>query len=195
MPRTYVMATRNAHKVEEVSRILAASGADIELLPLPGEAPDVEEIGSTFAANALLKARSAAEFTGLPAIADDSGLCVDALNGMPGIHSARWCGRHGDDRANLELLLGQLAETPASRRSAQFVCAAVVVDPATDTENIVEGVLEGSLTQAIQGEGGFGYDPIFVPMGEQRTTAEMSPEEKDAISHRGQAFRHLADLL
>lgn len=195
MPRTYVMATRNAHKVEEVSRILAAAGADIELLPLPDEAPDVEETGSTFAANALLKARSAAEFTGLPAIADDSGLCVDALNGMPGIHSARWCGRHGDDRANLELLLGQLAETPSVRRGAQFVCAAVVVDPQQGAEHIVEGVLEGNLTEAIRGEGGFGYDPIFIPLGESRTTAEMSPEEKDSISHRGQAFRNLANLL
>ena len=195
MPRTYVMATRNAHKVEEVARILAAAGADIDLRPLPEDAPEVEETGSTFAANALLKARSAAEFTGLPAIADDSGLCVDALNGMPGIHSARWCGRHGDDRANLELLLGQLAETPSVRRGAQFVCAAVVVDPHQGAEHIVEGVLEGNLTEAIRGEGGFGYDPIFIPLGGQRTTAEMSPEEKDAISHRGQAFRNLANLL
>lgn len=195
MTRRYVMATRNAHKVDEVSRILQAAGADVELVPLPTDAPDVAETGATFAANAMLKARSAAEFTGLPAIADDSGLCVDALNGMPGIHSARWCGHHGDDAANLGLLLGQLAETPALRRDAQFVCAAAVVDPVHDTEHIVEGVLEGRLTDAPRGEGGFGYDPIFIPHGEQRTTAELSADEKDAISHRGQAFASLAPLL
>lgn len=195
MTRRYVLATRNAHKVDEVSRILQAAGADVELVPLPTDAPDVAETGATFAANAMLKARSAAEFTGLPAIADDSGLCVDALNGMPGIHSARWCGQHGDDAANLELLLGQLAETPALRRDAQFVCAAAVVDPVHDTEHIVEGVLEGRLTDAPRGEGGFGYDPIFIPHGEQRTTAELTAQEKDAISHRGQAFASLAPLL
>lgn len=195
MPRRYVMATRNAHKVDEVARILSAAGADVELLALPADAPDVAETGASFAANALLKARSAAEYTGMPAIADDSGLCVDALNGMPGIHSARWCGHHGDDAANLALLLGQLAETPSSRRGAQFVCAAVVVDPVEGSEHIVEGVLEGRLADQPQGERGFGYDPIFIPHGEQRTTAEMSASEKDAISHRGQAFRGLAALL
>lgn len=195
MTRRYVMATRNAHKVDEVARILAEAGASVQLVPLPTDAPEVSETGATFAANALLKARSAAQHTGLPAIADDSGLCVDALNGMPGIHSARWCGVHGDDAANLGLLLGQLAETPMSRRGAQFVCAAVVVDPAADIEHIVEGVLEGRLTDAPRGEGGFGYDPIFIPHGEQRTTAEMSAEEKDLISHRGHAFRSLACLL
>lgn len=195
MGRRYVMATRNGHKVEEVSRILTEAGADVELVPLPTDAPDVAETGASFAANALLKARSAAEYTGMPAIADDSGLCVDALNGMPGIHSARWCGQHGDDSANLALLLGQLAETPAPRRGAQFVCAAVVVDPVEGVEHIVEGVLEGRLTEQPRGEGGFGYDPIFVPYGEQRTTAEMSASDKDAISHRGQAFRGLAALL
>ena len=195
MPHRYVMATRNAHKVEEVCRILAEAGADIELLALPDDAPEVAETGATFAANALLKARSAAEHTGLPAIADDSGLCVDALNGMPGIHSARWCGHHGDDAANLTLLLGQLAETLAPRRGAQFVCAAVVVDPAQGTEHIVEGVLEGRLADAPHGDGGFGYDPIFIAHGQQRTNAELSAAEKDAISHRGQAFRSLAPLL
>lgn len=195
MPRRYVMATRNAHKVDEVSRILTEAGADVELVPLPADAPEVAETGASFAANALLKARSAAEYTGMPAIADDSGLCVDALNGMPGIHSARWCGHHGDDAANLALLLGQLAETPAPRRGAQFVCAAVVVDPVEGSEHIVEGVLEGRLADQPQGERGFGYDPIFIPHGEQRTTAEMSASEKDAISHRGQAFRGLAALL
>jgi XTP/dITP diphosphohydrolase len=195
MTRTYVLATRNAHKVTEVSRILAVAGADLELLPLPDDAPDVAETGSTFAANALLKAHSAAAHTGLPAIADDSGLCVDALNGMPGIHSARWAGRHGDDAANLELLLGQLAETPRPRRGAHFVCAAVVVDPATVSEHIVEGVLEGRIADAPSGAGGFGYDPIFIPEGCVVTTAELTPEDKDALSHRGRAFRGLAALL
>ena len=191
----YVLATRNAHKVEEVLRILAEAGVAVELVALPDDAPAVAETGSTFAANALLKARSAASHTGLPAIADDSGLCVDALHGMPGIHSARWCGRHGDDAANLALVLGQLAETPESRRGAQFVCAAVLVDPVTGAEHIVEGVLEGNLAREPRGHAGFGYDPIFIPLGEQRTTAELAPEEKDAISHRGRAFRGLAALL
>lgn len=195
MSRRYVMATRNAHKVDEVARILADTGVDIELVALPADAPEVAETGATFAANALIKARSAAEHTGLPAIADDSGLCVDALNGMPGIHSARWCGHHGDDAANRELLLGQLAETPASRRGAQFVCAAVVVDLTQGIEHIVEGMLEGRLTESPLGEGGFGYDPIFIPHGHQLTTAQMSAADKDAISHRGHAFRALAPLL
>lgn len=195
MSRRYVIATRNAHKVDEVARILADTGVDIELVALPADAPEVAETGATFAANALIKARSAAEHTGLPAIADDSGLCVDALNGMPGIHSARWCGHHGDDAANRDLLLGQLAETPTSRRGAQFVCAAVVVDLSQGIEHIVEGMLEGRLTESPLGEGGFGYDPIFIPHGHQLTTAQMSAADKDAISHRGHAFRALAPLL
>jgi XTP/dITP diphosphohydrolase len=186
-----VLATRNDHKVDEVSRILRAEGVDLELIPLPDHAPDVAETESTFAGNALLKARSAAEVTGLPAIADDSGLCVDALHGMPGVLSARWSGRHGDDTANLALLLAQMSEVPDSRRGAQFVCAAAWVVPNVG-EHVVEGVLEGSLARDARGTNGFGYDPIFIPQAYALTTAELRPHEKDAISHRGQALRLLA---
>lgn len=186
-----VLATRNDHKVEEVMRILQAEGVDIELLALPSHAPDVAETESTFAGNALLKARSASEATGLPAIADDSGLCVDALHGMPGVLSARWSGRHGDDAANLALVLAQLSEVPDGRRSAQFVCAAAWVVPSSH-EHVVEGVLEGTLAHEPRGSHGFGYDPVFMPQGYALTTAELRPHEKDAISHRGQALRALA---
>jgi XTP/dITP diphosphohydrolase len=186
-----VLATRNDHKVDEVSRILRAEGVDIELIPLPDDAPDVAETESTFAGNALLKARSASEVTGLPAIADDSGLCVDTLHGMPGVLSARWSGRHGDDAANLALLLAQMSEVPDSRRGAQFVCAAAYVVPGSQ-EHVVEGVLEGSLAREARGSNGFGYDPIFIPQAYALTTAELRPHEKDAISHRGQALRLLA---
>lgn len=186
-----VLATRNAHKVDEVSRILHAEGVDIVLVPLPADAPDVAETESTFAGNALLKARSAAEVTGLPAIADDSGLCVDALHGMPGVLSARWAGRHGDDAANLALLLAQMSEVPDLRRGAQFVCAAAWVVPGME-EHVVESVLEGTLAREARGSNGFGYDPIFVPQGYALTTAELRPSEKDAISHRGQSLRLLA---
>jgi len=186
-----VLATRNDHKVLEVTRILQAAGADIELIALPPEAPDVAETETTFAGNALLKARSAAAATGLPAIADDSGLCVDALHGMPGVLSARWSGRHGDDTANLQLVLAQLSEVPDARRGAQFVCAAAWVG-LDGEEHVVEGVLEGTLAREPHGEHGFGYDPIFRPLGYALTTAELRPHEKDAISHRGQALRLLA---
>ena len=191
MTMRVVLATRNAHKVDEVSRILHAEGIDVELVPLPADAPDVAETESTFAGNALLKARSAAEATGLPAIADDSGLCVDALHGMPGVLSARWAGRHGDDAANLALVLAQMSEVPDGRRGAQFVCAAAWVVPGSH-EHAVEGVLEGSLAREARGSNGFGYDPIFIPQGYALTTAELRPHEKDAISHRGQALRLLA---
>lgn len=186
-----VLATRNEHKVTEVTRILQAEGVDIELIALPSDAPDVAETESTFAGNALLKARSAAEATGLPAIADDSGLCVDALHGMPGVLSARWSGRHGDDAANLALVLAQLSEVPDARRGAQFVCAAAWVVPDSH-EHVVEGMLEGTLAHEPRGSHGFGYDPIFMPQGYALTTAELRPHEKDAISHRGQALRALA---
>lgn len=196
MTERIVLATRNAHKVSELQRILSAAGLAVDLVGLedfPG-APEVAETESSFAGNALLKARAIADFTGLPAIADDSGLCVDALNGMPGIYSARWAGRHGDDRANLELVLGQVADVPDTRRGAQFVCAAAWVGPG-QSEHVIEGVLEGSLARAPRGSHGFGYDPIFVPRGYVLTTAELRPEEKDAISHRGQAFRSLAQFM
>jgi XTP/dITP diphosphohydrolase len=132
--------------------------------------------------------------TGLPAVADDSGLAVDALNGMPGVLSARWAGRHGDDRANLELLLGQLGDVPDERRQAGFVCAAAYALPDGRSE-VVMGHLRGWLTREPRGTGGFGYDPLLVPDGLDTTTAELSAQEKDAISHRGQAFRLLAPKL
>jgi len=194
--RRLVLATRNAHKVREVRRILADTGVEIDVVGADEypDLPDVVETGTTFAENALLKAHAVAAFTGLPAIADDSGLCVDALGGMPGVFSARWAGRHGDDAANLELVLAQLGDVPADRRGAQFICAAALALP-DGAERVVQGRLVGSLLGETRGTNGFGYDPIFVPDGETRTTAEMSPDEKDAISHRGRAFRALAEQL
>jgi XTP/dITP diphosphohydrolase len=191
-----VLATQNSHKLVEMRRILGEAGLDIELVGT-GEFPDLSEVaetGSTFAANALLKARSVCAETGLPAIADDSGLGVDALNGMPGIFSARWSGAHGNDLANLSLLLGQLTDVPDARRGAAFHCAAAVVLP-DGTERVVEGTIDGALIREPRGTNGFGYDPIFVPVGETRTTGEMSAEEKDAISHRGRAMRALVPVL
>jgi XTP/dITP diphosphohydrolase len=194
--RRIVLATRNAGKLVELHRILAACGIDVALAGLgefPG-APEVAETGRTFADNALLKARSAAAFTGLPAVADDSGLCVDALNGMPGVLSARWAGRHGDDQANLDLVLGQLSDVPESDRGANFACAATLVLPG-GAERVVEGRLYGRITRAPRGTNGFGYDPIFLPDSSRLTTAEMDPPAKDAISHRGRALRALAPVI
>jgi XTP/dITP diphosphohydrolase len=189
-----VLATRNTHKVEEVRRILAPY--DVELVSL-SEFPDVADVaetGATFADNALLKAHAVAVATGLPALADDSGIAVAALNGMPGVLSARWAGRHRDDATNLQLVLDQIADVPDERRMAAFVCAAAAATP-TGREVVVEGRVEGVVIREPRGSNGFGYDPIFVPLGERRTTAEMSAEEKDAISHRGKAFRALAPRL
>jgi XTP/dITP diphosphohydrolase len=154
----------------------------------------VAETGRSFTDNALLKARATAAFTGLPAVADDSGLCVDALNGMPGVLSARWSGSHGDDEANLQLLLAQLADVPAGERGAQFVCVAALVLP-SGVEHLTEGTVRGQLTRSPRGSNGFGYDPIFVPDGFELTTAQMSAEEKDKISHRGKALRALAPVI
>ncbi|NKZ06662.1 RdgB/HAM1 family non-canonical purine NTP pyrophosphatase [Actinomadura latina] len=192
-----VLATHNKGKVAELHRILG----DLDVVGLdefPG-APDVAETELTFAGNAFLKARAIAAFTGLPAVADDSGLCVDALNGMPGVLSARWSGRFGaaaDDRdaANLELLLDQISDVADDRRGAAFVCAAVLATP-DGVERSVEGRMHGAVIREPRGTGGFGYDPVFVPDGETRTTAEMAAAEKDAISHRGRAFRELAGIL
>jgi XTP/dITP diphosphohydrolase len=204
--KTVVLATRNAAKLRELARILAAEdhgGAQIALAGLdefPG-GPDVPETGATFEANALLKARAIADYTSLPAVADDSGLCVDALNGMPGVLSARWAGGHGDDRANLELVLAQVADVPDSHLGAQFVCAAALVVPGSggtgtgSREWAVTGRVEGRLIRIPRGSGGFGYDPIFLPDGFDQTTAEMTAEEKDAISHRGRAFRALTPFI
>ncbi len=191
------VASRNAHKIAEIERILQATGVAVELSSADEAAPglgEIPETGRTFEDNALIKARAVSAASGLPAIADDSGLAVDELNGMPGVLSARWCGHHDDDIANLELVLAQIADTPDERRGAQFVCAAVLVRPdgAWFSER---GVIEGSLVREPRGTNGFGYDPIFVPNGESRTTAEMTSDEKDAISHRGRAFRALAARL
>lgn len=198
MTTTVVLATRNHHKVEELRRILATVEGELDI-QLVGtdqfpELPEVAETGSSFAANALLKARDVAQRTGHIAIADDSGLSVDALNGMPGIFSARWAGKHGNDVANLELVLAQIADVPDARRGAAFHCAAAVVTPGGE-ERVVEGVLEGKIIREPRGSNGFGYDPIFTPRGYVLTTAELTSDEKNAISHRGQAFRALAPVL
>ncbi len=191
-----VLATRNAGKIDELRRILTDSGLAIELVGTDAFADlgDIPETGTTFADNALLKAREVAAHTGLPVVADDSGLCVDILGGMPGIFSARWSGRHGDDEANLRLLLAQIADVRDEDRTAHFVCAAALVTPA-GVEHVVEGRVDGVLIREPRGTGGFGYDPIFVPHGEARTTAEMPAAEKDAISHRGRAFRALTPWI
>lgn len=196
MSHRVVLATRNAKKLDELQRILDGEGLPIEIVSLAAfpDAPEVAETESTFAGNALLKARAIAEATGLPAVADDSGLCVDALNGMPGVLSARWAGGHGNDDANLDLVLGQISDVPDRRRTASFQCAAAVALP-DGTERVVEGSVDGVLIRERRGSQGFGYDPIFVPLGHDVTTAEMSAEEKDAISHRGQAMRALVPVL
>jgi XTP/dITP diphosphohydrolase len=190
-----LLATRNAKKLAELRRILATA-APVELLGLDDVPPYQEEpeTGATFADNALLKAREAVRHTGLASVADDSGLAVDALNGMPGVLSARWAGAERDDEANLRLVLAQTADIPDERRGAAFVCAAALVLP-TGVEHVVEGRCEGTLLRAPRGTGGFGYDPIFLPSGETRSSAELSPAEKDAISHRGKAFRELAGYI
>jgi XTP/dITP diphosphohydrolase len=195
MSRRIVLATRNDHKVVEMSRILADAGCDVELVGLSAfpDAPEPAETGTTFSENALIKARSAALATGLPALADDSGICVDALHGMPGVLSARWSGRHGDDVANVEILLGQLSDVPDYRRGAEFVCAVAFVED--DREHIVEGGMTGNLTREVRGSGGFGYDPVFIADGQSVTNAELTPEQKDAISHRGKAIRQIAPFL
>ncbi len=201
MTSRLVLASRNAHKLQELDRILADAGLGIELVGVEAF-PDVEEVaetGETFAANALLKARAVAEATGLPAVGDDSGLCVDALNAMPGIFSARWSGG-GGDRANLELVLAQLADVPEERRGGHFVCAAAVALPDGRTA-VVEGRLDGRIIREPRGSNGFGYDPVFVPvedgadLADGRTTAQLSDAEKDAISHRGRALRLLVPEL
>jgi XTP/dITP diphosphohydrolase len=191
-------ATHNTHKAGEVRAILVAAlqGFRPEHLVTSGEidAPEPLEDGASFEENALIKARALAAGTGLVAIADDSGIAVDVMNGAPGIFSARWAGRHGDDVANLDLLLAQLAEVRPDDRGAAFVCAAAAVHP--DGRELVKvGRLRGVLVETPRGENGFGYDPIFVADGHTLTNGELDPEAKNAISHRGQAFRALAEEL
>lgn len=193
-----IIATHNQGKLAELRALLAQhvkdlrpehviSAADLNL-------PDVKEDGLSFADNALLKARAVAAATGIAAVADDSGLSVDVLGGAPGIFSARWAGQHGDDEANNRLILAQLSDIAPEHRGAQFVCAAALVTP-DGFEHVAEGVLEGQLLTAPRGNGGFGYDPLFMPAGETRSTAELSADEKNAISHRARAFTALAEVI
>ena len=198
MTAKLLLATANKKKLVELQRILdTALGTDrIALIGLGGfeDYPDVPETGLTFGENALIKARAGVSRTGLPTVADDSGLAVDALNGMPGVLSARWSGRHGDDQANLDLVLGQIGDVPDQHRGGAFVCAAALVLP-NGREHLVEERQTGKILRARRGEGGFGYDPIFLGDGQTRTNAELTPAEKDAISHRGKAFRELAKVI
>jgi XTP/dITP diphosphohydrolase len=192
-----LLASRNPGKLAELDRIMAA--ADLTGVQLVGlrdvpPFPEAPETGATFAENALAKARDAVAATGLPAVADDSGIAVDALNGMPGVLSARWAGGHGDDEANLRLVLAQLRDVPDERRGGAFVCAAALVTPG-GSEVVVHGEWRGRIIRDPRGTNGFGYDPIFVPEGESRTSAELSAQEKDAASHRGRALRALLPHL
>ncbi|GAB4081936.1 RdgB/HAM1 family non-canonical purine NTP pyrophosphatase [Modestobacter muralis] len=191
-----LLATRNAGKLAELQRLLTTAVPGVEVLGLRDveEYPEAPETGATFEDNALLKAREAVRYTGLPAVADDSGIAVDALNGMPGVLSARWSGRHGDDPANTALLLGQLADVPEERRGAAFVCAAALVTP-DGVEHVLRAEWRGRVIAAGRGTHGFGYDPVFVPEGLELTAAELSPAEKDARSHRGQAFTALLPVV
>ena len=206
MTRRLVLATRNEHKVRELRQILADLVTDLDLEIVGADevdgAPDVAETEVTFIGNARLKAVALAEATGLPAVADDSGLAVDVLGGAPGVFSARWsgscagadAGRAERDRANLDLLLEQVGDVPDEHRGAAFVCAAVIALPDGRVEG-VEGRVEGRLVRSPRGANGFGYDPVFIPSGQERTLAEHTDDEKNAISHRGNAFRALVPVL
>jgi XTP/dITP diphosphohydrolase len=191
-----LLATRNAKKLVELQRIVDAAALSHTIVGMSDvdDYVEVPESGLTFAENALLKAEEGVKYTGLPSIADDSGLAVDILGGMPGIFSARWSGRHGDDDANLDLVLAQIADLPDTARAASFRCAAALALPDGRTF-VAEGRMPGHLIRERRGTNGFGYDPIFVPDGHTRTSAELTPSEKDEISHRGQAFRALAKII
>jgi len=192
-----LLATHNRKKLVELRRILdAALPGSIELVGLDDITayPEPAETGLTFEENALLKARVGVRESGLPTVADDSGLAVDVLGGMPGVFSARWSGRHGDDAANVDLLLAQVSDVDDAHLTAAFVCAAALVWP-DGREIVTHGRQPGHLIRKGRGDKGFGYDPIFVADGHQVTNAELDPADKDAISHRGQAFRALAEQL
>lgn len=196
--RKIVLATHNPHKVEEFQAIVAATRPDLHVIAYDG--PEPVEDGVTFAENALIKARAAAAHTGLPAVADDSGICVDVLGGSPGVFSAYWAGHAKDAAANLNLLLDQVSDIRDPNRTAQFVSTIALVVPGdASSEQVVEGVWPGRLATAASGGGGFGYDPIFIPdgqePGEERTVGEWSADEKNAASHRARAFEKLAPLL
>jgi XTP/dITP diphosphohydrolase len=190
-----LVASRNRKKLAELRRVLDGAGVALTLLSLDDVAPfdEAPETGATFEENALAKARDAFRATGLACVADDSGLEVDALNGMPGVLSARWSGRHGDDLANTALLLAQMADVPDSRRGAAFVSACALVSGAGEV--VVRGVWPGTIVREPRGDGGFGYDPVFLPLGSDRTAAELTAEEKDAVSHRGRALAALLPAL
>jgi len=192
-----LVASRNAKKLGELRRVLAAAGIEgLEVIGLDEVPafPETPETGATFEANAIVKAVDGAAATGLPCVADDSGLEVDALNAMPGVLSARWSGGHGDDDANTTLLLGQLADVPDERRGGAFVSACALAIPGQDTV-VVRGEWRGRIVRAPRGDNGFGYDPVFQPEGEERTAAELTPQEKDAASHRGRALAQLVPAL
>ncbi|BDY33396.1 RdgB/HAM1 family non-canonical purine NTP pyrophosphatase [Mycolicibacterium mageritense] len=191
-----LVASRNPKKLAELRRVLDAAGVTgLTLLSLADVAPfdEAPETGATFEENALAKATDGFRATGLACVADDSGIAVDALNGMPGVLSARWSGAHGDDAANTALLLGQLADVPDERRGAAFVSACALVSESGST--VVRGEWPGTVTREPRGDGGFGYDPVFLPVGSSRTAAELSPAEKDAESHRGRALALLVPAL
>jgi len=191
----FVLATANPDKAAEITRILRDAGAPVELAPRPADVPEVEETGATLEANARLKAVGLATATGLPAIADDTGLEVDALGGAPGVYSARFAGPDATYADNCTLLLRRLDGVPPGRRTARFATVALARWP-DGREAAALGTVEGTIADAARGEGGFGYDPVFVPIeGDGRTFAEMTADEKHAISHRGRAFRTLADGL
>ena len=192
-----VLATANTHKVIEFQRILNELLPDLELVAanqFPG-VPEIEETGSTFAENALIKARAINEFTNLPALADDSGLVVEALNGAPGIFSARYAGINADDKANVMKLLNEIKGLDQSLLSAKFECSIALVDKSQDLELVVDGQMPGQVIKEVRGENGFGYDPIFVPQGLTKTSSELSDSEKDKISHRGIALRKISVIL
>ena len=199
-PRIH-LASRNAKKIAEMQRILREHAPDLEVVGLDDVAAYAEPVEDqpTFAGNALLKARAGYAATGLPTLADDSGLCVDALNGMPGVLSARWAGPAKDDAANNALLLAQLADVPEVRRGAHFACAVAYVDgPGEHGQLVVEGRMDGTVIDELRGEGGFGYDVLFVAdehSEPERTSAELDPAEKDRVSHRGRALREIAPLV
>jgi XTP/dITP diphosphohydrolase len=191
-----LVASRNRKKLAELRRVLDAAGiSGLELLSLDDVAAfdEAPETGATFEENAVAKARDAFRATGLASVADDSGLEVDALNRMPGVMSARWAGVHGEDAANTALLLAQLRDVPDERRGGAFVSACALVSASGET--IVRGTWRGSIARKPRGDGGFGYDPVFVPEGSSRTAAELTPEEKDAASHRGRALALLVPAL
>lgn len=194
--RKLVLATHNGGKIKEFERLLAEFASDVQVLGLRDfpDMPDIPETGKTFLENSLLKARGICEFTKLPTLADDSGLCIDYLNGDPGIYSARWSGVHGDDAANIAKVLSQLEGVQPADRSAHFVCEVALVFP-SGHELIERGKLSGFITLSPRGSAGFGYDPIFQPVGSDLTLGELAHGEKDKISHRGIAMRAMAPRI